>query len=231
MRAILGLFGMLCLIFILCSTSLRSLSSERVRKSLKLRLQTYDAQLDPSLAAVSGVILLGFGVLQSRISKSNRLLERIQEESIRLKRFRILELEGDTEAGGSKRALEIEIANLRQEFLSTVTFLKIPGLTLRFRVVSSELAATIQEREDLEARSTVNITQQNNAVADDNKNLGLGRVAVGGLLVSILFSLLSVMLTDPMSSFSSSSSSSSSTLFQYNIREQKSLFDTLGKSD
>ena len=211
MKTFLGkLLGIVCILT--SSSSLRPFSSERVNRACsKLPLQTYDAQLDPSLAAVSGAILIGFGVVQSRISKSNRLLERIQEESVRLKKFRSLELEGDAEASGSKRALEAEITNLEQEYLSTVTFLKIPGLTLRFRVVSSDLAAALQKKEDLEITSTMKSNQENKYMTDDNKNSGLGRIFVGVILVSILVSLLNVLLTDPMSS----ALSSSSFLFQY----------------
>jgi hypothetical protein len=211
MRTFLGkLLGIVCLLA--SSSSLRPFSPERFNRAcLKLPLQTYDAQLDPSLAAVSGAILIGFGIVQSRISKSNRLLERIQEETVRLKKFRSLELEGDPEASGSKRALEVEIANLEQEYLSTVTFLKMSGLTLRFRVVSSDLAAALQKKEDLEITSAMKNNQENKYLAEDNKNSGLGRVFVGVILVSILVSLLNVLLTDPMSS----APSSSSLLFQY----------------
>jgi len=174
--------------------------NSKLRATEDVLIRSFDAQLDPSLAFVSGTILVGFGVVQNRINRSNQLIERIRNENIQMQRFRSLELDGDPEAGKLKRALEITVAELRREYISTVTFLEIPGLTLRFRVLEPDVAETISEMENILQPVDEGTTRPRMSKGDN----GLGRVVVGIFLVSILFSLFSVLLTDPMTSSQSS---------------------------
>jgi hypothetical protein len=177
----------------------------------------FAAQFDPSQAVASLSILGSFIVVQSRISKSNELLRVIDTTKKELQSTRAAILSGDQGGPLRKQTLQKKIVDLEEEWMNAITFVSIPGLTLRFRVPQQASQITsLQEIEDSE-EAVVSMTSNQNQLSEEKKELtGFdGNVIaststqrfllfVGVFVIAGLFSLLNFLVADPMTSTSSS---------------------------
>ena len=176
----------------------------------------FAAQFDPSQAAASLSILVSFVAVQSRISKSNGLLADITIAKKELKATKASVLNGDQGATIRRDILEQKILTLEEEWMNAVTFISIPGLTLRFRVPQQASQITsLQEKEDSE-EAVISMDTNLNALSEEKKELKDfdGRIVaststqrfllfVGVFVIAGLFSLLTMLVSDPMTSLSS----------------------------
>jgi hypothetical protein len=94
----------------------------------------FAAQFQPFQALVCVSILAGFSVIQSRIVKSNGILESIYAKKKELQKMKSELLGGDQDALGRRQVLENEIDALEAEWVDIITLISFPGLTLRFRL-------------------------------------------------------------------------------------------------
>ena len=177
----------------------------------------FAAQFDPSQAAASLSILFSFVAVQSRISKSNGLLADITVAKKELKATKASVLNGDQGATTRRDMLEQKILTLEEEWMNAVTFISIPGLTLRFRVPQQASQITsLQEKEDSE-EAVISMDTNLNTLGEEKKELKDfdGRIVaststqrfllfVGVFVIAGLFSLLTMLVSDPMTSLSSS---------------------------
>lgn len=177
----------------------------------------FAAQFDPSQAAASLSILFSFVAVQSRISKSNGLLADITVAKKELKATKASVLNGDQGATIRRDMLEQKILTLEEEWMNAVTFISIPGLTLRFRVPQQASQITsLQEKEDSE-EAVISMDTNLNTLGEEKKELKDfdGRIVaststqrfllfVGVFVIAGLFSLLTMLVSDPMTSLSSS---------------------------
>ena len=195
-----------------------SCSSQNLRSSLRTSADDirFAAQFDPSQAAASLSILVSFVAVQSRISKSNGLLADITVAKKELKATKASVLNGDQDATIRRDMLEQRILTLEEEWMNAVTFISIPGLTLRFRVPQQASQITsLQEKEDSE-EAVISMDTNLNVLAEEKKELKDfdGRIVaststqrfllfVGVFVIAGLFSLLTMLVSDPMTSLSS----------------------------
>ena len=193
-------------------------SSKNLRSSLRTSADDirFAAQFDPSQAAASLSILVSFVAVQSRISKSNGLLADITIAKKELKATKASVLNGDQDATIRRDMLEQRILTLEEEWMNAVTFISIPGLTLRFRVPQQASQITsLQEKEDSE-EAVISMDTNLNVLAEEKKELKDfdGRIVaststqrfllfVGVFVIAGLFSLLTMLVSDPMTSLSS----------------------------
>ena len=175
----------------------------------------FAAQFDPSQAAASLSIILTFVAVQSRINNSNKLLASIDVAKKDLKAATAALLSGDDGATFRRDTLERKIVALEEEWMNAVTFISIPGLTLRFRVAQQASQITsIQEKEDAE-EAIISMATNQNQLGEEKKELMDfdGRIVastatqrfllfVGVIVISGLFSLLNMLVADPMTSLS-----------------------------
>ena len=214
-------FFIICLITV--ADSFKAIRSNcKISRSL-LRTSADDirfaAQFDPSQAAASLSIFFSFIAIQSRISKSNELLAVITVTKKELQTTKASVLNGDQGALVRRESLEQKIVALEEEWMNAITFISIPGLTLRFRVPQQASQITsIQEKEDSE-EAVISMDTNSNQLAEEKKELKDfdGRIVastatqrfllfVGVIVIAGLFSLLGMLNSDPMTSLSSSGS-------------------------
>ena len=143
---------------------------------------------DPGITSVSGGILLGFFLVQSRITKANRLMEVISTKKGEMQKLKANML-SDSDASSiieNRDSLKREIDGLENEFLRCITFLDIPnGPTLRFRIVQPDSQLTEQQQqergreiieeaarklgEDAALGGGKDLTEEDNDVGDEEK--------------------------------------------------------------
>jgi Cu/Ag efflux protein CusF len=127
----------------------------------------FAAQFDPSQAAASLSIFFSFIVVQNRINNSNILLAKITDTKKELKTTKAEVLGGVNGAVIKRDTLEGKIIDLEAEWMNAITFVSIPGLTLRFRVPQQASQITgLQEKEDSEAIEFLETTNQSQLVED-----------------------------------------------------------------
>lgn len=215
--------GCLSILVVICwlssVDSFRPFYSKPHISRLPLRTSADDirfaAQFDPSQAAASLSILFSFVAVQSRISKSNELLADITVTKKELKASKASVLNGDLDAMVRRDLLEQKIVKLEEEWMNAVTFISIPGLTLRFRVPQQASQITsLQEKEDSE-EAVISMDTNLNTLGEEKKELKDfdGRIVaststqrfllfVGVFVIASLFSLLNMLVSDPMTSLS-----------------------------
>ena len=173
----------------------------------------FAAQFDPSQAAASLSIFFSFIAVQSRINKSNQLLAVIDTTKKDLKASKAALLSGEDGALLRRDTLEKKIVSLEEEWMNAITFVSLPGITLRFRVPqqASQITA-IQEKEDIEEEAVVTNSDQLNEEKKEMRDFD-GRIVaststqqfllfVGVIVIAGLFSLLNMLVSDPMTSLS-----------------------------
>ena len=176
----------------------------------------FAAQFDPSQAAASLSIFFSFIAVQSRINKSNQLLAVIDTTKKDLKATKAALLSGDDGALLRRDTLEKKIVSLEEEWMNAITFVSLPGITLRFRVPQqASQITTIQEKEDTEEASIITNSDQLNEEKKEMRDFD-GRIVaststqqfllfVGVIVIAGLFSLLNMLVSDPMTSMSTQS--------------------------
>ena len=150
---------------------------------LSIALAVSDAErfapkADPIISVVSGGILLGFFIIQSRVNRANELIRIIKEKKETFQKVKATLLNtDDPERILLKRdALQTEIENLEEDLLKAMTFLDIPnGATLRFRVLQpSETTLTEQQKREIEMekiKSAVkDMSSESSTVENDDFN-------------------------------------------------------------
>ena len=187
---------------------------------------TFTPVVDPGASFVSGGILVGFFIVQSRISQANKLLGIIDSKKgqIQILKAKILSEKDAVAIVEERDSLQREVDSLEEEFLRCITFLDIPnGPVLRFRIQQPESQLTEQQRRE-RAREKIEESAQNlnrnihlkrgdrlGNEAEDEKGLVVPSfekstpfqrvlLFVGLILVSSLSSLLITLMSDPMSS-------------------------------
>ena len=173
----------------------------------------FAAQFDPSQAAASLSIFFSFIAVQSRINKSNQLLAVIDATKKDLKATKAALLSGEDGALLRRDTLEKKIVSLEEEWMNAITFVSLPGITLRFRVPQqASQITTIQEKEDTEEASIITNSDQLNEEKKEMRDFD-GRIVaststqqfllfVGVIVIAGLFSLLNMLVSDPMTSMS-----------------------------
>lgn len=173
----------------------------------------FAAQFDPSQAAASLSIFFSFIAVQSRINKSNQLLAVIDTTKKDLKATKAALLSGEDGALLRRDTLEKKIVSLEEEWMNAITFVSLPGITLRFRVPQqASQITTIQEKEDTEEASITTNSDQLNEEKKEMRDFD-GRIVaststqqfllfVGVIVIAGLFSLLNMLVSDPMTSMS-----------------------------
>lgn len=211
----------LALTIILTSTATGFIAPITKQATSRLVLRTtpddirFAAQFDPSQAAASLSIFFSFIAVQSRINKSNELLAVIGTTKKELKTTKAALLSGDDGALVRRDTLEKKIVDLEEEWMNAITFVSLPGITLRFRVPqqASQITA-IQEKEDSE-EAIISMSTNQNQISEEKKELTNfdGRIIastatqrfllfVGVIVISGLLSLLNMLVSDPMTSLS-----------------------------
>ena len=99
----------------------------------------YGPVFQPTQFAVTAGILTTFLVVQTRINRSNALLEQLQVANDAVKKARNAMLSGDADAKASVPELEAVVARLAAEWTDTATVIRLPNYTLRFRVNRPDL--------------------------------------------------------------------------------------------
>lgn len=207
-----------CLISVASSFKLVPTRHQISRSALRTSADDirFAAQFDPSQAAASLSIFFSFIAVQSRINRSNQLLAVIADTKKELQSTKASVLGGDQDAIIRRESLEKKIVELEEEWMNAITFVSIPGLTLRFRVPQQASQITsIQEKEDSEEAVISMETNQNTLGAEKKEMKDFdGRIVastqtqrfllfVGVIVIAGLFSLLNMLVSDPMTSLSS----------------------------
>jgi hypothetical protein len=211
--------SLVLMVILTSATGFKALFTKQA--AMKTSLQTtpddirFAAQFDPSQAAASLSIFFSFIAVQSRINKSNKLLAVIETTKKELKSTKASLLSGEDGALVRRDTLEKKIVDLEEEWMNAITFVSLPGITLRFRVPqqASQITA-IQEKEDSE-EAIISMSTNQNQISEEKKELTDfdGRIIaststqrfllfVGVIVISGLFSLLNMLVSDPMTSMS-----------------------------
>jgi hypothetical protein len=176
----------------------------------------FAAHFDASQAAASLSIFFSFIAVQSRINKSNELLAVIDTTKKDLKATKAALLSGEDGALIRRDTLEKKIVGLEEEWMNAITFVSLPGITLRFRVPQqASQITTIQEKEDTEEAAIITNSDQLNEEKKEMRDFD-GRIVaststqqfllfVGVIVIAGLFSLLNMLVSDPMTSMSTQS--------------------------
>lgn len=133
--------------------------------------ERFAPKADPTISLVSGGILIGFFIIQSRVNRSNELIEIIKGKKETYLRAKAALLSSDDPASAllKRDELQAEIERLEEELLNAMTFLDIPnGPTLRFRVLQgSDASLTERQKRELEVdrikNAVIDMSSENNA--------------------------------------------------------------------
>ena len=116
--------------------------------------ERFAPQADPVISLVSGGILFGFFVVQSRVNKANELIRIIKEKKEALQKVKasMLSTDDPEQALSGRNELQAEIKSLEEDLLNAMTFLDIPnGPTMRFRIAqASDMVLDEQQRREID---------------------------------------------------------------------------------
>lgn len=192
------------------------------RGTTSLKLIEYGPEFQPVQAITTAAILTTFFFVQSRITKSNNLLESLRVAKEDMKKARNEMMSGtNADAKVDIANLETKIAQIESEWTDTATFIKLPNYTLRFRVLRPDLVPGNEAEVDpndassdagaggVSANNNSNSFKNNGQDIQERFNFSemtpsqVGLVLVGGVVVVVQFWLLTLLSVDPMSSSNS----------------------------
>ena len=179
----------------------------------------YGPVFQPAQAVVTGGILTTFLAVQTRINRSNNLLQQLEATNNALKKARNEMISGDADARARVTELESTAARLVAEWTDTATVVRLPNYTLRFRtarpdlIPNEEVTATPSppslsdnnDDNDSSSSSERGLTGLRFTALADMTPLQKVLVVVGVGVVATQVWLLTLLAVDPMGASSAGS--------------------------
>jgi hypothetical protein len=177
----------------------------------------YGPVFQPAQAVVTVGILTTFLAVQTRINRSNNLLQQLEATNNALKKARNEMISGDADARARVTELESTAARLAAEWTDTATVVRLPNYTLRFRtarpdlIPNEEVSATpsspsvSDDDNDTSSSSERGLTGLRFTALADMTPLQKVLVVVGVGVVATQVWLLTLLAVDPMAASSAGS--------------------------